>query len=102
MTTDDITTFFDTDEFASPHTVAGVAGVSCIVGEKTAGLSELDRTWVSMFEFSVKKTDITKPTKNRKLSFDGTSYTVENVKDDGNVLTITLSDSRDGMILNQV
>jgi hypothetical protein len=102
MFAESLSAFFDLSGFATLHTIAGTPNIVCIIGDKTTGRSELDGTWISMFDVMVKKSDITAPVKNRKLSFDGTSYAVENVKDDGAVLTITLSDAREGTVLNQV
>lgn len=102
MFTEDLNIFFDLNGFATKHTIAGTPNIVCIVGDKTTGRSELDGQWVTMFEVMVKKADITAPEKRKKLNFDGTTYTVENVKDDGAVLTITLSIAREGAVLNQV
>jgi len=101
MITEDLTVFFDLNGFASTHTIAGVS-VVCVVGDRTTGNSVLDGSRVTMFDVLVKKTDITEPEKRKKIIFDSVSYTVENVKDDGSVLTITLSIEREGTVLNQI
>jgi hypothetical protein len=98
-----LATIFDINEgFATTHTVAGVSGIVCIVGDRTTGHSQLDGQWVTMFDVMTKKADVVSPEKRKKLAFDGVTYTVENVKDDGAVLTITLSLAREGAVLNQV
>jgi hypothetical protein len=103
MFVEDLNIFFDLEGFASKHTIDGTPDIVCIVGEKTSGHSELDGTWVSMFEVVVKKADlVTLPEKREKMSFDGVSHTIENIKDDGSVYTITLSTARPGAVLNQI
>lgn len=96
MITEDLSAFFDLNGFASTHTVGSTAGVICIIGETITGRSELDGSMVTMFDVMIKKTDITAPRKWQKLSFDSVSYTIDSVKDDGAVYTITLSTARLG------
>lgn len=99
-----VDSIFSTESgFATTHTVNGVAGIVCVVGEKTTGHSNLDGAWVTMFEVMFKTADIaTIPEKRKKMLFDGATYTVENVKDYGEVLTITLSLAREGAVLNEL
>ena len=87
---------FDLNGFASTHLVNGVSRV-VVVGDKTSGRSEIDGSWVEMFDVDIKKTDLaTAPTKRQKMTFDGFSYSVEHVKDDGQIYTVTLSTARVG------
>lgn len=107
MITENLDIFFDTAGFGSTHTIAGVAGVVCIVGDKLQGMSgtggsDLDGAQVSLFDVMVKKTAISAPTLGKKITFDGTSYTVEQIKDDGSVLTITLSTARLGEMVRPI
>ncbi len=95
-------TIFDLNGIATKHMINGVPDLVCIVGVKNTGRSPLDGTKVTMFEVMVKKTDISFPEKRKKLNFDGTTYTVENVKDDGAVITITLSSFREGQVMSEV
>lgn len=95
MITEDLTVFFDLDGFASTH-IIGSASVVCVIGDEVSGRSALDGTWVTMFDLFVKKTDITKPSVRDQLTIDGVAWTVDEVKDDGGVYTITLSTARVG------
>lgn len=101
MLTEDLTVFFDLDGFASTHTI-GASSVVCVVGDKITGRSALDGSWVTMFDILIKKTDISQPTKRQKLTVDGVAWTVDEVKDDGGVYTITLSTARIGEMVDSI
>jgi len=95
MLTSDKSIFMDLNGFASLHTINGVEK-TVIKGDEINGHSELDNSWVQMFDVTIWKDDITKPAKGQKMTFDGTSYTVDAWKDDGEAYVITLSTARVG------
>jgi len=102
MMTENLTAFFDLDEFATTHNFNGTAGVLCVVGDKITGRSEVDGTWVEMFEVSFMVSAITIPTKRQQITFDSKTQTVERVKNDGAVVTITLSNARAGEMIRDM
>ena len=92
----DLSIIFDLNGFASTHTINGVPLV-VVVNDKITGRSDIDGSWVEMFDVDIKKTDLaTAPARRQKITFDGVSYTVDQVKDDGSIYTITLSTARVG------
>jgi len=95
MLTEDLDIYFDLDGFGSTHTI-GAASVVCVKGDEISGRSALDGTRVTMFDLLVKKSSISKPAVRDQLTIDGTVWTVDEVKDDGGVYTITLSTARIG------
>ena len=94
--------FFDLDGFASTHTVNGKS-IVCVIGDKLSGRSELDGSWVEQFDILAKKTDIVPaPTRGGYLTVDGVQWTVDSVKDDGEVYTFTVSTKRLGEMIDAV
>ena len=91
MFVEDLSVFFDLGGFASTHTLNGTAGVLCVVGDKTTGRSEIDGTWVESVDITVPATAITIPAKGQVFYFDSTRYSVDGVRNDGDVLFIMLS-----------
>ena len=102
MIQEDLNIIFDESGFAERRNLNGTPNIICLVGDKNTGRSELDGLWVTMFEVMFKKADILLPIKNKKTTFDGVSYMVENIKDDGSVITVIFSSPRDGAMLNKV
>jgi hypothetical protein len=89
MINQDLDIFFDIAGFASLHTIGATTNVVCIVGEETTVRSEIDGTWVTMFEVTVKKTDIPAIVPGQRIPVDGHSNIVDAIRDDGAVLEIT-------------
>lgn len=101
MFTEDLVAFFDLTGFADMHNVGGNS-VACIVGAKQSARSEHDQTWFNGFDVAVKRSDITVPAQWDNITFDGTSYMVAAVHDDGSVVTLTLATPHDGDMLHLI
>ena len=92
----DLNIIFDLNGFASTHTINGVP-LTVVVGDKITGRSEIDGSWVEMFDLEIKKTDLASPPSIRqKMTYDGASFTVDQVKHDGFTYVVTLSNPRVG------
>jgi len=94
MITEDLSIFFDTNGFASLHTINGTPNIKCIVGGKEDGVSSVDSFQgkrVSIFDISFKFGDIATPRVGDPITYDGNTYTVEGVKSDEYVVTVTVS-----------
>ena len=102
MITDDASIFFGDSGFASPHTINGTANIMAVVGDKFSGRSDIDSAWTELLEISVLKGSITMPTLKQKFTFDSVSYDIDAIKDDGQVVTITLASAKPGEIAREV
>jgi len=91
MFTEDLTVFFEhAGGFQSSHLI-GTTAVDCIVTEQITARSEVDGSFLQIFDVVFKKTAITTPVPKQAISFDGVRHTIDAVVDDGVVVTMTIS-----------